>query len=122
MNPTPEQIQKLPKWAQDHIAFLDRRASEATKKVSDFLADQKPSAICVPEFTAGLNSVRYIQASTVRFIHRGVELEVTIRDSNLSGTGIQLQWGEAGTSHSGEVAFIPETHQRARLISKEDMR
>ncbi len=35
MDPTPEQIAKLPKWAKEHLTKLERRALEAESELRD---------------------------------------------------------------------------------------
>ncbi len=40
MTPTPEQIEKLPKWAQDHVKDLERRRDDALSALQHHLGKQ----------------------------------------------------------------------------------
>lgn len=47
--PTPEEIAKLPKWAQDHLRALQRERDESTRISERFTNEQTVQPICVPE-------------------------------------------------------------------------
>lgn len=49
MTPTPEQLAKLPKWAQDHIRNLQQKLDVAVSRHSELCDNSKPG----PFFTRG---------------------------------------------------------------------
>lgn len=126
MIPTPEQLSKLPKWAQDHIRDIARQRETAVNVLNEFVNDDTPSPFffedyaCTGECQGPSNKRRYIQAHSVTVVWRGVELRVSANDYGNSGRGIGLSWGTEGGRHQ-DVAFIPSNYLSARLVSKEDM-
>lgn len=71
MKPDNERIQKLPVWARDLIASLERQRDCAEKKLADFRDDKTPSSIYTEEYEngpGGLTSVKtYIQNDQIYF-------------------------------------------------------
>lgn len=125
--PTPEQLAKLPKWARDHISRLEYYRRQAVQALRKFQDEQKPSAFSTVDYLSlgeepGHENVRrFIQTDSVQVEHRGVCLDVCIRDGGQNGPGIHLQWSAAPRCSMREVAFIPRVHQTAVLKSVEDM-
>ena len=127
--PTPEQLAKLPKWAQDHINNTAGERNAAIRALNNFCEQSKESPFsfqedpCTGEGTRGPVSKHvFIQAHSIRVRWRGVVLDVDAHDYGNTGVGIKLKWSsETGGGH-GEAALIPYCHQSARLVSKEDMR
>ena len=121
--PTPDQVEKLPKWAQEYIKDLDRRVVIAERTLNKYVDSQTPSnvyyedMVCVgggsPEF-----KTKYIQTSRMTFEHEGVQLDIYLRPQD----GINLQWSTPKQLGSGEVAMIPVCFNKVRLVSKENMR
>lgn len=116
--PTEEQLLKLPKWAQDHIARLERQRNDAIKERTEYLDAQTPAPFYEEYVGASLKERRYIQASTLVCEWRGVKLRIDAHDYGNRGCGISLHWSGI---KDREVALIPGSHQQARLVSKEDM-
>ena len=119
---TPEQIAKLPKWAQDHIKKIERERDIAVRELNEWCDSQTPSKVRIDELVVTgeergpSHKVRYVQTERATFTHSGVELDVSVfRDGEIS-----LQWS-AEDSH-GDVAMIPESGNRVRLVSKQNMR
>ncbi len=120
MSPTPEQIAKLPVWAQGHIKDLTRQRDTAKKEHSEFLDSQTKSAFYEEFLGDKMEKRRYVQADNMVCEWRGVRLRISAHDYGNSGVGILLQW-EDSERHGRDVAFIPGSFQYARLVSKDDM-
>lgn len=50
---TPEQLDKLPKWAQEHIRCIERERDGANDCLSQRVANQEPSPFYVSEYVVG---------------------------------------------------------------------
>lgn len=127
--PTPEQLAKLPKWAQDHIKDLERERGAAVKALNDFTDADTPAAFYVEEHV-GMGEKkgpsikrRYIQTRAVICESQGIELRI-FASGDLYGQsrpGIELSWSAISRGMS-DVAFIPNARNSATLITKEHMR
>lgn len=122
--PTPEQIAKLPKWAQERIADLERRTATAELVLKEFQDAQTPSPIfyddlvCIgsggPQFVR-----RYVQSSRVSIVRDGVRADVLLRADG--DTGIEISWGDEKRGVS-QVAMVPLSFQKVVLLSKAQLR
>ena len=118
-----ERIKKLPRWAQEIIEDLDRERTVAIRALNEYCESQDPSPFYIDEWestgeTRGpTTKTRYIQTRRIEVDHAGVHLSVSISNDN----DLILQWSDQNR-RVGEVAFIPESYQRARLVSKDNMR
>ncbi len=127
MTPTPEQIAKLPKWAQEYIKDVSREREVSLRTLNAFQDEQTPSPfyveenLCTGEASGPTTKRRYIQAHSVEVYFRGVHLTVDANEFGNSGSGIRLQWSSKERG-GGDAAFIPTSYQSARIVSKEDMR
>jgi hypothetical protein len=125
-NPTSEQIAKLPAWAREHIYTLSRERREAIRVLNDFQNSDIPSPFYFEKNAStgeekGINFKRhYIQSHRVYIEHRGVKCEISAQSGGLSGVGVRLKWEHADSS--SELAFIPDCHQSAFIVTKDDMR
>lgn len=125
MNATPEQIAKLPKWAQDHIKDVERERFVAVRALNEFCDTQTKSqfyteeSVCSGERQGPSTKRKYIQAIAIIAAWRGVELRVDANDYGQSGPGIRLSWN---ATDGGDVALIPYSHNSMRLVQTEDMR
>src|SRR5262249_53047522 len=96
--PSPEQLAKLPKWAQDHITKLERQREEAIRTLNQALDTQTESSFsvvatpCTGETTGPSFKRAYVQAHSIEVRWRGVELTVDANDYGQNGKGIRLQW------------------------------
>lgn len=118
--PEPEQIAKLPKWAQEYIVRLERDRDDARRTEKAYRDEQTPSPFFQEYQGNGLNELRYIQAHTICVQWRGVRLRVDAHGYGNRGEGIHLQWEDENRSMA-ECAFIPQSFQSARIVSKKDM-
>jgi hypothetical protein len=116
--PTPEQIAKLPKWAQRHIRQLESTTRRALKRLEENEDGQTPSGIWYEDFVflGGENIIHrtYVQSDKLEIEHQGVRLAVTA----FGDDPINLRWGPAGSlSAMGDICFIPTSYQQARLTN-----
>ncbi len=121
--PTPEQIAKLPKWAQEHIADTERRQRNAERTLTEFQNNQTPSEFYTEEYVCcGENGnqfvKRYIQAHKVCVERDGVKLTILIRQDE---AGLDLQW-QSTDRLMNEVALVPTSFNKVKIVSKEKMR
>ncbi len=119
---TDPRIEKLPKWAQDHIADIQRQRDVSVRELNEYIDKQTPSPffvdemVCTGEETGPTVKRNYIQTRRVSVEHAGVSLDVYIRDEV-----IELTWGD-GEYRNGDVAMIPVSRQQVHLKSQENMR
>lgn len=115
-------ITKLPKWAQEHIKDIQRQRDIAVRQLNKFCDNQTESRIfvddapCTGEGKGPKRKRHYIQSDKVAIMHKGVQLEIICREHY-----INIHWGPPGYGMD-EIAFIPDSYQSARLVSKENMR
>jgi hypothetical protein len=122
-NPTPEQIAKLPQWAQGYIRNIQRERETAIRELNEWTNSQTPSAFqimemsCTGEQAGPTTRMRFVQTRNMEVHHAGI----TLRISTMDDEAVKLQWTQ-WKRHSGDVAFIPESFGCARLITKENMK
>ena len=117
----PEKIAKLPKWAQDHIRDIQRQRDIAVRALDQYTDNQTPSPFYVQEMEcvekgAPKFYTRYIHGHRMNVIHQGIELQILLRDDH-----IDLSWSGYEKSMA-EIAMIPASFQRVRLLAKDRMR
>jgi len=116
-------LTRLPKWAQDHIKTLQRERDNAVRALNEYCDSQTPSKIYVDHNEslveqAGASTKRqFVQSEKVTIEHGNVLLNV----ATVYGQDISLQWS-APNYRTLDIAFIPESYCRARLVAKEYMR
>ncbi len=121
--PTAEKIAKLPKWAQEHIANLDRRMELAERKLKEFEDAQTPSEffyddyVCVGDGSPP-NVRRYVQTHKISVVRDGVRVDIMLR---LDEKGIEISWGDEFRG-CREIAMVPTSFQKIKLVKKEDIR
>lgn len=123
MTPTPENIAKLPKWAQEHIANLERSHSIAVCNLKDWSDTQTPSAISVSELSChnlegGPERItRYVKGHSIEVNHGGVSMRVLLRggDNNRDGKPVIDISYSASKSASGECQLIPMSFQQFHI-------
>lgn len=118
-----EQMSKLPKWAQGHINKVERERDMAIRTLNEFRDESTPSPFsyeknpCTGERSGPVHRQVFIQTHSIEVNHRGIFLRVCAVDDRF-----ELSWC-GGDRHSlNEVAMIPESYQRVRLVAKENMR
>lgn len=105
--PTPEQLAKLPKWAQEHIRILAMRLGERIDDLNALRQNKESHFYYQPEICNGPKV--FVPAYSITCEHKGVVLEISPRQSS---NGISLRWE---TSEHSEIAFIPRSWQQANL-------
>lgn len=121
--PLPEQIAKLPKWAQEHIADLQRRTAEAERTFREYNDSQTPSKFFYDDYVciggaSPEHSKKYVQTDRMTVIAHGVRLDILVRNEE---KGIEIQWDDE-KRHCREIAFVPQSFQKAKLVTKENIR
>lgn len=121
--PTPEQIAKLPKWAQEHIANLDRRMVLAERTLNEYKDAQTPSEFFFDDLLCiGGGSPKhirkYIQTHKITVVRDGVRVDVLLR---LDEKGIEIGWSDEDRG-CREIAMIPTSFQKIKLVQKEHIR
>jgi hypothetical protein len=121
--PTPEQIAKLPKWAQERLADLERRTRVAETHLKETLDAQTPSEFYVEEYVSvGEGSdkyvKRYVQTYKMTVERDGVKLGILLRQDE---KGIEVQWNSTNRLMS-EVAMVPLSFNKVKIVAKEFMR
>lgn len=124
--PTAEQIAHLPKWAQDHIAKLERERSVSVRALNEYLDNQTESPFRYwdligtgEKFGGGPSSkTHFVQTNKMEVHWAGIELAILIREKQQE---LDLQWC-ASAGRITEVALIPQSFQSVRLKARENMR
>lgn len=116
-------IEKLPKWAQEYIERLQRQRDEAVDELKNYLDDQTPCPFYhTDSLLDGAYKIRYLNGvRRLEVEYAGVYLQIALIDDDGRFDGIQLSWGD-GKFTGGEVAFIPESFQMAKLVNPKHMR
>ena len=117
MKPTQEQIAKLPKWAQAHIADLERGQDDAIDRLERFQDTDTPTHISYTEFVArGTDRKKYVQADRLDIDFLGVHLAINLVDD--VGRGLEMAWRPSGWGHPmANLCFIPTGYQQARITN-----
>lgn len=110
-------IKKLPKWAQEHIADLQRQRDIVVRTLEQYHDDQTESPFFTDDMICdGVDGRRpslrrrYIQAHCIEVSHCGVLLRILLRDKS-----IDLSWGHDDRV-IGDVMFQPSSFQAAKLF------
>ena len=121
MKPTPEQIERLPKWAQAHIEQLDRQRRDAITALARFQDSDEPTMISYQRnehLDGDLQTLtRYLNTHQVQFTRDGVTLTVTLPYYDDNEHGIKLSWGPEGSHGLGDMCFTPTSYQQARITN-----
>jgi len=122
VRPEQDKIEKLPKWAQEYIANIEREREISVRALNEYCDSQTPSAFSVPEYESTGEQqgpsykVRYIQTRKMEVDYEGVLLRIYLRDDT-----IDLQW-ESRAGGMEDVAMIPQSFHRVTLKSASNMR
>lgn len=110
--PSDEKLDSLPCWAQNYIATLERVAKSLQERISAITDKQERGPVYVETLAlnaqTGLHELtrNHIKSDRVTFEHRGVKVQVYVRDSlSLRPDGIEIvAWSEADNKPAG---FVP---------------
>lgn len=123
--PTPEQIAKLPRWAQEELKNSESRRFVAVRALNAYLDAQTESPFRYWDYIhtgeegrAPSSKTKFIQTNKIECHWAGVELTVLIRPDR---NEIDIQWC-AADGRVSEMAFIPKSFGSAVLKAKENMR
>jgi|FAXJ01.1.fsa_nt_gi hypothetical protein len=121
--PTPEQIAKLPKWAQERMENLERRTRAAETALKDYLDNQTPSEFYTEDYVSvgegsGTHVQKFIQTYKMAVEHDGVKLTILLRQDE---KGIELQWNSTSRLMN-EVALVPMSFNKVKIVAPEFMR
>lgn len=125
MKPTAEQIAKLPKWAQEHIANIERERDVSIRALNKSIDTTTESPFyyetfeCTGEEDKGPSMKRYYyQAHNMTVVHLGVEATIYLRDR-----GINISYSSPDTvGLRKEIAIMPDCHQSITLVPQDLMR
>lgn len=108
-----DNIRKLPKWAQQHIQDLERRADSAEKRLCKYLDQQTES----PFFTEDhVNSQRrFLQTNSVYVRNNGIELHVLLPRGVQGREGIELTWHVERRGRYEDAALLPRASNSVTL-------
>lgn len=125
-NPTPEQIAKLPKWAQEHITSLTRERDSAVAVKNKMVDDQTPSPIYVNDWTSQPSVKRYVQCKHNSLVieHAGVKAEILLarEDDSQRLFGIDICYSSNIRALSFQpVAVMPRGMGNIQLVHKDNL-
>lgn len=117
--PTPEQLAKLPVWAEKYIRTLENEGEMARRNLNKFTDNSTESPIYVEEYNLGK---RFIQARSVIAEWASVKVEIYLprKDDAQRDFGPEIKWQSKHIL--GHVAMVPSHFQCVRLLAKENMR
>lgn len=118
--PTPQQLAKLPKWAQEHIADLDYRATVAERTLKEFYDNETPSNFFTESWDSKQNQIvrRYIQTHRLIMERDGLRVDFFVRQDD---PGLDIVWYDT-TRLCKEVCMVPVGFQSIRLMLRRDMK
>jgi len=121
--PTPEQLEKLPKWAQEYIKDLDRRMVVSERTLKEYTDTQTPAEffiddlVCIGEGSPKFMR-KFIQTNKMSVLRDGVRVDILLRHDE---KGIEIGWSDEQRG-CREIAMIPTSFQKIKLVQKEDIR
>lgn len=126
MNPTPEQIAKLPKWAQEHIESLSRELASQTSLSKRMVDDQTPSEFFVDEWYSTPSVKRYIQSPTKRITvnYSGITCGIFLasKDDGQREYGIEIQYHASDRAYGGPAVLLPRGFNTISLVNPNNMK
>ena len=123
MNATPEQMAKLPKWAQEHINDLARRVEMAERILQQYKDNQTPSEFFYDDYQCiGLGTPqharRYVQTYKMTVARDGIQADILLRQDD-PGIEISFSFVERVTTH---VPVVMSGFNQIRIIPKDKLR
>ncbi len=131
--PTPEQLAKLPQWAQKHINDLVQERKVAVNALNSYIDNQTPSKFyvedyhCLGEQRGPTQKRKYFDTRRITVEHAGIMLNVYCEygehmDAQSDAKGsIKLQWEDLDRSMR-HIAMIPQSFQQVHLVARDNMR
>ncbi len=125
--PTAEQLEKLPKWAQDSFRHLTSERDEAVALVKKTLDTMTPSPIritdhaCLGEACGPSFLTRYVQSREIEITWKGIRLTIDLKkQSSQFEDGIRLSWESSQSGKANQfrdrVGFHPESYNAGYLL------
>jgi hypothetical protein len=128
IEPTSEQLAKLPKWAQEHIASLSRESNMWKSAALRFSKEQTESPFYTSDWVTTSETIKRFIPAPMGFIiceHAGVRAEImAVRpDDGQRLFGVEVRFVESGTAIScGKIAVVPRSSGVIQFVSKENLR
>lgn len=119
--PTQEQIDRLPKWAREHIETIERQRDNAKKALSEMLDDQTPNEFRYDDYVNGDFVTRYVQTYKMTVVHEGVRLDIVLPKGSQGRQGIEITWASEDRGMR-ELCFVPTSFQQASIFLPENAR
>ena len=118
--PPTERLERLPVYAREYIDALKRDLKNAEEKARRLSDSQTETNIWVEDYGSKPDQSReFVQGDGTVCTHKDVCLAVRLYGER----GIELSWSDGNTPYGcGDVAFIPTSHQQARLVHQNQMR
>lgn len=91
-------LQRLPKWAQEHIAGLQRQRDSAQTELRNILDTQTETKIYVSRRALDFDDRQYIQDDRVSFVLPQGTIQISIEDKELRCLA---------TAHHGDFVVAP---------------
>lgn len=126
LKPTKEQIEKLPRWAQEHIANIERERFVAVRSLNEAMDAQTVSPfyiddwVCTGEQTGPVTKRRYIQGHKIQCLFDGILMEILLSEGAGRDRGIHISWNDEKRL-TGKVALVPTSYQKIVLINKANL-
>ena len=111
-------ISKLPKWARDHIAALERKTAAAEKICRVALDHQTPSKVWREDWRDGEFNKVYFQSGDYIYVESaGVKLRIHLHPDD------HIFFSYERADHKfGECAIVPTTHQQFKITTGDNLR
>lgn len=125
--PTPEQISRLPKWAQDHISYKASQLRIALEKCKAFEDQQTESPFYVDDFCENPRVKRFISCpnQTVCADWAGVHLEIFLprKDDGqrMFGPEIRFSATQGDSSVRNPVVIVPRGIELIHIVHRDNL-
>lgn len=123
----PEQVERLPKWAQEAFKCLERERFCMARELKEWNDNQTPGPVSIQEYVCTGNQqspesvTRYVQTQRLRIEWKGCRLDIHLTDNGPQHEdAIDLKWGPTNP-HTRSLALVPYSFQAARLIVPENL-
>lgn len=124
--PTKEQIEKLPKWAREHVESLTREVSTWKDAALRFSKEQPESPFYIDDWTNGARIKQFIPSSvnTISCDYAGVHMDMFLPQDNDGQRfyGPEIRFSEIGKHTFSNVAAVPTARGIIQLVHKDNLR